>query len=649
MTADKREILSQEIRAASWWSEISDLQWPSPMVTERINRRADAMAAVGINLAIQFGFHFRWDYLPVMERLHGYLKQVRESLQERGIAFADHHSSVLVHRVRSTEDRAEIQRRNAHHVPFYLDTDYAEDLRFNGSRLNDWMMISTRDGKIHYNGAYNNRQFCMNNPDFRQAYSEYLKRLLRDTGIRVLMSDDAIFYAGWEVCDCKHCREKFRLEYGMEQPSDLWRLKEEHSLMREAELYRAIITFRLRTAEEFIAMVKETVGPEVMLTTCCSTHNSPLGAMGIAMSAESFSKHCDFLMQEICSPDDRLLSWPAVACDCALFESFAASKDMLYLPLAYAHCPDLARLAWGVSKFWSNNLWLSTLKGRLSGAPAEIGALPEEADLWKGITSWEEEHAELFTGKPAARLGLYHNVPSRDFSSYTSDTSQRICHELLEANIQFKMISLVELLGSQWQEDIDVLMLLNTECLSQAERTAVTAFAATAGKRVVALGRAGIKDETGKTLPEGMKSLESRMICLGHQAEPKEYLKYLPPAEVRVSIDGHHWRWRIKRTSDSWIVIFLATEATADYYEGIRNAMAGSPVIRKLLYKEAPAGTALSLEFPCSITQAELHSPDITEGRSGILNNDNQVSFDITGLKTFFVIRVRRHDACNAT
>ncbi|MDD3806155.1 MAG: hypothetical protein PHT73_07920, partial [bacterium] len=226
MTADKREILSQEIRAASWWSEISDLQWPSPMVTERINRRADAMAAVGINLAIQFGFHFRWDYLPVMERLHGYLKQVRESLQERGIAFADHHSSVLVHRVRSTEDRAEIQRRNAHHVPFYLDTDYAEDLRFNGSRLNDWMMISTRDGKIHYNGAYNNRQFCMNNPDFRQAYSEYLKRLLRDTGIRVVMSDDAIFYAGWEVCDCKHCREKFRLEYGMEQPSDLWRLKE---------------------------------------------------------------------------------------------------------------------------------------------------------------------------------------------------------------------------------------------------------------------------------------------------------------------------------------------------------------------------------------------------------------------------------------
>jgi len=139
------------------------------------------------------------------------------------------------------------------------------------------------------------------------------------------------------------------------------------------------------------------------------------------------------------------------------------------------------------------------------------------------------------------------------------------------------------------------------------------------------------------------------MICLGHQAEPKEYLKYLPPAEVRVSIDGRHWRWRIKRTSDSWIVIFLATEATADYYEGIRNAMAGSPVIRKLLYKEAPAGTALSLEFPCSITQAELHSPDITEGRSGILNNDNQVSFDITGLKTFFVIRVRRHDACNAT
>ncbi len=574
-----------------------------------------------------------------MERLHGYLRQVRESLEERGIIFADHHSSVLVHRVRSKEDRAEIQRRNAHHVPFYLDTDYAEELHFNGSRLNDWMMISTRDGKIHYNEVYNNRQFCMNNPDFRQAYREYLKRLLSDTDLHVLMSDDAIFYAGWEVCDCRHCRKKFHREYGVEQPKDLWRLKDDRSLLQESELYRSVVAFRLRTAEEFIAMVKETVGPEVALTTCCSSHNTPLGAMGIGMSAESFSKHCDFLMQEICSPDDRLLNWPAVACDCALFESFAASGSLPYLPLAYMHCPDLAGLAWGVSKFWSNNLWLSTLRGRLSGAPAEIDALPEEAALWKGITSWEEEHKELFAGKPSARLGLYHNVPSRDFSPCTSNISQRICHELLEANIQFRMISLVELLENRIQEDIDVLVLLNTECLSQAERTAVTAFAATAGKQVVSLGRAGTKDETGKILPEGMESPGGKVIFLESEVGLADYLPYLPPSEVEVSLDDRHWRWRIKRDQGGWTIIFLATDMIAEYYEGIHNAIAGSPVIRRLLYKEAPAGAAMSLKFPCSITQAELYSPDITEGRSGLLDSDNRISFDITGLKTFFAIR----------
>ncbi|GEM_PF-5149637 len=51
MSVEKR--LSQGIRAASWWSEMSDLQWPSPMVTERIKRRADALSAVGVNMAVQ--------------------------------------------------------------------------------------------------------------------------------------------------------------------------------------------------------------------------------------------------------------------------------------------------------------------------------------------------------------------------------------------------------------------------------------------------------------------------------------------------------------------------------------------------------------------------------------------------------------------
>ncbi|MDD3925730.1 MAG: hypothetical protein PHT33_03630 [bacterium] len=617
---------------------MSDLQWPSPILDDKINRRADAMAAVGINLAIQYGFHLRWDYLPVMERLHGYLRQVRESLEARGITFADHHSSVVVHRVRNDQDRAKIQRRNAHHVPFYPDTEYADELRFNGSRLNDWMMIGTRDGKVHYNEVYNNRQFCMNNPDFRQAYSEYLKRLLRDTGMRVLMSDDAIFYAGWEVCDCKHCREKFRREYGAEQQADLWRLKEDRSLLQESELYRAAVTFRLRTAEEFIAMVKETVGPEVLLTSCCSHHNSALGAMGIGMSAESFSMHCDLLMQEICSPEERLLNWPDTACDCALFEGLAAGKDIPYLPLAYAHSRDLARLAWGVSRFWSSNLWLSTQKGRLSGEAVEIGALPEEADLWDGIAAWDKEHEKLFAGRPAARLALYYNVPSREFSP-SSGVCRRICRELVDANVQFRIISSAELLERSIQESTDVLVLLNTECLSQVERAAIAAFAALDGKRIVIFGRAGTKDETGKLLPEGAKGIESKAVILDGETKLKDYLACLPPAEIQVSLGDNHWRWRIKQSRDGWSIVFLATGMAADYHEGIRNAMTESAVIRELTYKEAASGASLCLEFPCPVSQAELHSPELDRKRSGILENDNRVSFDLTGLKAFFVVQ----------
>src|SRR5206468_1950910 len=59
-------------RAASWWTEVSDLLWPQKHVVDKIRRRADGFAKAGIDTAINFGFHCRFDFANYFGQLHGF-------------------------------------------------------------------------------------------------------------------------------------------------------------------------------------------------------------------------------------------------------------------------------------------------------------------------------------------------------------------------------------------------------------------------------------------------------------------------------------------------------------------------------------------------------------------------------------------------
>ena len=99
----------EKIRAVSWWLTWKDLQWPDDDVADAIERRADAAAEAGVNCAVIFGAHFRWDYLPLWDNLHDLLGTIRGALHRRGIRLFDHHSAVLTHRYSGIEEA-----RNAH-------------------------------------------------------------------------------------------------------------------------------------------------------------------------------------------------------------------------------------------------------------------------------------------------------------------------------------------------------------------------------------------------------------------------------------------------------------------------------------------------------------------------------------------------------
>src|SRR5690554_6746894 len=128
-------------RSVSFWLDWQFLNWPNEQVKEKIIRRCDELANADVNMAIIFGTHFRWDYLPIISRVHDLLAFIAEQLHERSIELFDHHSSVLTHRVRVWKDREHIRRSNFHHLPFYPDPDFAAQMRYNGTLLNDWRMI----------------------------------------------------------------------------------------------------------------------------------------------------------------------------------------------------------------------------------------------------------------------------------------------------------------------------------------------------------------------------------------------------------------------------------------------------------------------------------------------------------------------------
>lgn len=126
--------LRDGIRAVSWWLTWDDFKWPDQDVVDRMRRRADEAAKSQVNLAIIFGAHFRWDFMPLWSRLHDLVAFICEELSERGIRLFDHHSSVLTHRPYSNEAAWNIARRNRHHVPFYPSPEAAAEWRYQGKR-----------------------------------------------------------------------------------------------------------------------------------------------------------------------------------------------------------------------------------------------------------------------------------------------------------------------------------------------------------------------------------------------------------------------------------------------------------------------------------------------------------------------------------
>lgn len=489
--------MKERYRAISWWLDWNDMLWPDQAIADKICRRADQAAESGVNLAILFGMHFRWDHMPLWSRLHDLIAYTAEELHARQIALFDHHSSVLTHRPRTREDARDILRRNRHHVPFYPSLEAAAAWTFEGQSINEWRMIDVETGQPAYLPTYTAEQFCMNNPHFRASYQAYVRKLVRETGIDGLMSDDGIHYAGWRTCGCRWCRERFARDFGRVLPpvsdTGFWG-------NRDSEAFQDWIAMRFEDSGDFLGCVKQALPAGFPLLSCCSTSDYA-AAPSSGLTYQEYIKHCDIVMLEMCGNSPNLMgTWNGQMASQMLHLSIAHAAACPCLGLGYGFSPDAAFFVWALNKFLGADTWFSTLPGRLTGPADEISRLAGDAELVAEGFCWEKAHPHLFTGQPDTQVAVFFSRATRDtygqtHQDYTLDY-HLTCSALQDGGIDFGVVTTIP--------DVDccpVLVLSSVICLSEEEMARLEAYLQ-AGGTVFAFGPTGLRDRRARLLDQ---------------------------------------------------------------------------------------------------------------------------------------------------
>lgn len=402
----------EQVRAVSWWIEIEDLAWPSQEVIDKVTKKADALYKARANLAIIFGAHFRWDFLYHWDQLHEYIAFVAKQLHQRNILLFDHHSSVLTHRHKTFEDRRKMLE-NSHHLGYLSPSSSAStDLTFNNYHLNDWRMIDLQTKKPLFLNGYMAEQFCINNPNFIESYQIYIKKLLKETNIDGLMSDDGIYYSGFTSCGCFYCQQQFQKKFNKQIPQ-LSNLKFWGN--HDNPTFNDYIQLRYQNTRNYLNKIRDVLPKKFPLMTCCSSSINQY-CTPCAMDYSNYLSSCNIVMLEMVGDtpkqNGRLFSEVSSAIH---HIEIAKQKSIPCIGLGYGFSQNTGEILWGFNKFIGSGTWFSTLKGRLGIEKKFQNELPDEAYCVKRVYRYEEKNEKLFNCKGISKIAVYFSKNTRDY------------------------------------------------------------------------------------------------------------------------------------------------------------------------------------------------------------------------------------------
>lgn len=415
--------LTDHRRIVNWWIRFEDLNWPNHDAHDAIRRRAEKAAEANVTTAILFGCHFRWDYLPYFTLLHDYIATVAEELHKYNIELFDRHSVNLIHRYDTVEEMRHVMLHSGPHIPFSPSREAAASWVYKGKRLNNWRMLDVRTREPLYYPQYAGEGFCFRNPDFIEAYCDYAKRLVADTGIDGLAAEDSVHYMHFASCGCEHCRAELKKRSGIDLPSyedrDFWGNWENPA-------WNHWIDLRYDAGKEFFEKLMPCLPKDFPVATC-GINSASYIAIGQASDAGNFAAggstygHAELSGNTPPYPNDPVTVNVPISSRMVGF-SYQGAVDRKYglrsFSTGYGFTEPSANIIWALNKVLDTDCCFSTLKARLGLPDHVLRELPEEVDVIGNAYGFEKRHPELFEGEQIGQLGVYYSTKMRDHTLF---------------------------------------------------------------------------------------------------------------------------------------------------------------------------------------------------------------------------------------
>lgn len=486
-------------RLATWWITWEDLNWPSMDNMDRIKARAEKLAKANVTDVVVFGTHFRWDYLPFFTLLHDYLATVAEELHKYGVRLIDHHSVNLIHRYSTKEEMRHVMLHSGPHLPFSPSWEAAASWEYNGSKLNDWRMLDVKTGKPLWYPQYASEGFCLRNPDFIEAYQQYVKTLVADTGIDGLMADDPIHYMHFNSCSCAHCRAELKRRSGIELPA----IEDQNFWGNwDNPAWKDWIDLRFDATGAFMKAVADVLPQDFVLCSCgASSAGSHMPAS--ASDARKFLEGATYVNLEMSGNTPPYKHDPVTVnhtigdrmINASHHQAAAWEKGVRCYGTGYGFTEPSANIIWAVNKTLDSDCWFSTLKARLGLPEHMLKTLPDEGDVIGHAFTYEKEHADLFCGEQIGQLAVYFSYETRNHTrfgsmgtGYTKDyraTLEALFRAGISAHTVFRF--------PKGAEEYPLVLLPSALSMTETEEREMRAYLAAGGK-VVVTGPSALKE-----------------------------------------------------------------------------------------------------------------------------------------------------------
>ncbi|MDY3286912.1 MAG: alpha-amylase family protein [Eubacteriales bacterium] len=660
---DRQYTYFRPKRAAAWITTIDDLLWPDINIIRKIERMAKGFADAGVDLAINYGFHTRFDFSDYFETLNGYYKNVCDELHKYGIRFMEHYSCNLVERPKPGH-LYELHNSERHHVLLHKDPIAAEFAQYAGHRFRDLVEKDVRDGSNAY-CVYKAEMFCHNNPGFIDMHRKYLERMLAVVPLDAMEVDDMCDYGGLTSCGCDYCRERFRRDYGRELPPledrDFWGDTSKPQLSwgnYDNPAFRDWVRCKTDGVHDHIRMIKEVLGDRPLMTCCSGT--GPMVLNGLGLNLERFADDLDLVMLENCGMALNVTNWAGKDAEAMLQKDIAANTmgGAPAVALSYQTYEPSAYLGWALARFWGAANWGSTMVGRLSVDPGDIGT---PYDLMAPTANWEDRYSPIpeNSGEEAADIRIANNLLCRENGhrdengrEHWKDASgwSRAC---VEHNVGYRFVRFRELSDAEaLLREKTPLVLANMGVVSDAQFEAIEAYLAAGGRAILKLPF-GTRDEQGFLRPE---PLSAKLLAKGYagltvtDADAEDALSaMLESGVIRPAItqtEGETtWAMRLRRNDGRFFLHILNRALKSVPHPTVRvtETHGGGQIIADIEKTNCGGRVSVILRVPVP-ERLELRTPE--RGRLAfpvetekLADGGTKLTFDLSDITLYAVVQ----------